>query len=132
MFEIIHDAKRLNVVFKTAVIAQQSIQSLFTGMAERRMTQIVRQRDRFGQQRVDTDSHREHPGEAGDFQRMGQSRAVVISLRIDEHLRFVLKSAKGGATGHATPILFEGTTFRLMGGFLGVNPSESLIVSDCE
>src|ERR1019366_8962593 len=48
VLELIDGAQRLQVVFEAAVLAHAFIQRVLAGMTERRMAEIVRQRDRLG------------------------------------------------------------------------------------
>jgi hypothetical protein len=39
---------------------------------------------------------------------MGQPRAEVITLMVDEHLRFVLQAPEGGSVDDAVPVPLKG------------------------
>ena len=65
-------------------------------MAERRVAEVVGQRQRLGQVLVEPELAGQRAGDLGDFQRMGQPGAVVIALVEHEHLGLVLEPAEGG------------------------------------
>ena len=49
LLEFIHHAQRLQVVLEAAVFAHAFVQRILPGMAERRMAEVVREADGFGQ-----------------------------------------------------------------------------------
>ena len=93
------DAQRLRVVVEAAEAAEACVERALAGMAERRMAEIVRQRQRLGEVLVEPERAGERAGDLRDFQRMGQPGAVVVALVIDEHLRLVRQPAEGGWNG---------------------------------
>ena len=95
IFEQLHHAQALLVVLEPAVLAHAFRQHLLAGMPERRMPQVVRQRDRFGQILVERKRARDRAADRGDFDRMRQPRAQMIAGPIEENLRLVFEPAKG-------------------------------------
>ncbi len=65
-------------------------------MAERRVAEIMHQRDGLGEILVAAQRPGQRAGDLGDLDRVGQPRAVVIALMRDEHLRLVLEATKRG------------------------------------
>ena len=59
-------------------------------MPEWRMAEIVGQRNGFGQIFVGLKRPRDAPGDLRDLQAVGQARAIVIALMVDEDLRLVV------------------------------------------
>ena len=76
-------------------------------VSEGRVSEVVGQRNRFRQILV----HPERPGNRAsdlrDFQRVRQPRAVVIALRVEEHLGFVLQAPKRAGVQHAVAVFLE-------------------------
>ena len=81
----------LRVVIKAAIGRHQRRQRVFTGMAERGVAKIMRQRYRFGQIGVQAQHPRNCARHLRDFNRMGQAGAVVIPFMFHKHLRFMFQ-----------------------------------------
>ena len=79
-------------------------------MAERRVPQIVRQRDRFHQIFVQAQIARQRTADLRHFQTMGQPRAEQIALVVEEHLRLVLEPAECRRVDDAVTVTLEFTT----------------------
>ena len=89
VLEHVDDAQALLVVAEPA--GHEPVDHALAGVAERRMAEIVAERDRLGQLLVQA----QHLGDAArdlrDLERVRQPRAVVIAGRREEHLRLVLE-----------------------------------------
>ena len=99
--------KRLRIVIEPAMGLQAGIQRPLAGMAERRMAEIVGQRQRFRQILVETELPGQRAGDLRHFQRVGQPGAVMIAFVEHENLRLVLQAAKGGGMNHPVAIAPE-------------------------
>ena len=90
-------------------------------MAERRMAEIVRERQRLGQVLVEAERARERAGDLGNLERMGQPGAEMVALVEDEHLGLVGEPAEGAGVDDAVAVAAEGVA----GGArrLGVEPA---------
>ncbi len=77
-------------------------------MAERRMAEIVGERQRLGQVLVEAERARQRARDLRHFERVGEPRAVVIALVEDEDLRLVLEPAEGGRMDDAVAVAPEG------------------------
>ena len=93
--QLSHNLDGLGVVIKAAVGRQQGMQCILARMPERRVTQIMGQRDRLGQFPIQTQSTGNRPRHLGHLNRMGQTRAIIIALVLHENLRLVLQPPKG-------------------------------------
>ena len=102
-----HDAQRLRIVVEAAMGLQAVIQRPLAGMAERRMAEVVRQRQRFREVLVEPELPGQRAGDLRHFQRMGQPGAVVIALVEHEHLGLVLQPAERGGMDHPVAIAPE-------------------------
>ena len=65
-------------------------------MAERRMAEVVRQRQRFREVLVEPELPGQRAGDLRHFERMGQPGAIMVALVEHEDLGLVLEAAKGG------------------------------------
>jgi iron-sulfur cluster assembly accessory protein len=101
------DAQGLRVVVEPAVSLQAGIQRPFAGMAERRMAEVVRQRQGFRQILVQPELPGQRAGNLRDFEGVGQPGAVMIAFVEHEYLGFVLQAAKGGGMDHPVAIAPE-------------------------
>ena len=71
---------------------QDRAQAFFAGVAERRVPQVMAERDRLGQVLVEPQRARHRPGDLRDLERVRQPGAVVVALRREEDLRLVLEA----------------------------------------
>ena len=104
LFELVDDAQRLQIVLEAAVRAHAFVERVLAGVPERRVAEIVREADRFGQRFVELQCARDRAGDLRDFDRVREPRAVQIALVIDEHLRLVDQAAKGGGMDDAIAV----------------------------
>ena len=112
----VHHAQALLIVLETAGV--DVVERALPGMAEGRVPQIVAQGDRLRQILIQTQGARHGPREAVDLQRVGQARAVVVPLRLEENLGLVLEAAEGFRVRDAVDIPLEaGTDLTLRLGF---------------
>ena len=86
---------------------QAAIQRPLAGMAERRMAEVMRQRQRLGQILVEAELPGQRAGDLRHFKRMGEPGAVMIPLMEHEHLGFVLQAAECGGVDHPVAIAPE-------------------------
>ncbi len=128
------DAQGLGVVVEAAMGLQAGIERALAGMAERRMAEVMRQRQGFREILVETELPGQRAGDLRHFQRVGQPGAVMVALVEHEYLGFVLQAAKGGGMDHPVAIAPEraaGLARRLVEqppaaavGIAGIEPSE--------
>ena len=76
-------------------------------MPERRVAEIVTERNGFGQFFVQPQHLRDGPRDLRHFERVCQTRAVVIASRREEHLRLVLQSPEGLRVNDAVAIALK-------------------------
>ena len=84
-------------------------------MSERRMAEIVGERQRFGEVLVEAERARERAGDLRDFERVGEPRAVMIAFVIDEHLRLVRQPPERGRMDDAVAVAPESVAGRAGG-----------------
>ncbi len=92
VLEHVHDPQALFVVTEPA--GHEPVDDALTGVAERRMAEIVTERDGLGELFVQPQHFRDAARDLRDLQRVGETRAVVIAGRRKKHLRLVLEPAK--------------------------------------
>ena len=118
-----HDAQALDVVLEPSVILHALVKRVLPGVPERRVPQVVAQCQNLAEVLVEA----EHPGDrAGDLRRLHavrQARAVVITLVIDEHLRFVFEPAERRGVNDTVPVALKAGAVGMLR--LVVNPSEA-------
>ena len=97
VLEHVHDAQALLVVVEPA--RHELVEHALAGVAERRVPEVVAERDRLGQLLVQVQHFRDGARDLRDLERVRQPRAVVIAGRREEHLRLVLQPAERLASG---------------------------------
>ena len=105
--ELGDDAQRLRVVIEAAEAAERFVERALAGMPERRMAEVVRQRQRLGEVLVEAERARQRAGDLGDFQRVGEPGAVVVALVVDEHLGLVRQPPEGAGMDDAVAVAPE-------------------------
>ncbi len=120
-----HHPQRLRVVIEAAESTQALVKRPFTSVAERRVTEIVSQRQRLGQVLVKVKGAGERTCNLRHFERVGQARSIVIALVEHEHLRLVLEPAKGRRMDDAVAIAAEGVA--VFAGRLRVKPPPAFV-----
>ena len=96
LLELCHEPQRLRVVIEAAIGLHAGVQRALAGMAEWRMAEVVRQRQRLGEVFVQPQDTRAGAGNLRHFQRVRQAGAVMVALMGDENLGFLLQAAEGG------------------------------------
>ena len=93
-FNCIHDAQTLLIMMKAE--AANRIERTLACVSERRMTQVVTERNRFRQIFVQVEASRNRPRNLRHFKRMRQSGSVMIPFGRKENLCLMFQSAKCG------------------------------------
>ena len=103
-----HHAQRLRVVVEAAEAGEAPIERALAGMAERRMAEVVAERERLGQILVEPERAGERAGDLGHLQRVGQPGAEMVALVEHEHLGLVGEPAERGGMDDAVAVAAEG------------------------
>ena len=101
----IHYPQTLLIVAEAA--GMNPVQSAFSGVAKGSMAEIVPERDGLGEILVQLQRPAHGTGQTADFQGMGQTGAIVVSLRLEENLGFVLQTPEGLAVGDPVHIALK-------------------------
>jgi hypothetical protein len=108
-FEPHHHPQAMSIVIKAAVALQGGIERFLASMAEWRMAEVVRERERFGEVFIEAERASDDPGDLGNLQAMSQSDPVVIAIGRDENLGLVTQTAKGNRMNDAVAVALIGT-----------------------
>ena len=99
-----HDAQALGIMVEAANRLHRLVQRILAGMAERRMAEVVSQRNRLDQILVKRQRPRQRPRDLRHLQAVRQPRAVMVALVIDEHLRLMDEPAERGRMHDAVAV----------------------------
>jgi len=111
-------AERLGIPFESPVGFHEAVQGAFSGVAERRVTEVVGEAGRFDEVAVDEVVRGEEGAGAfefgadaaadlGDLDGVGQSRAVEVVFAGEEDLSFALEPAEGRGVDDAVAVDLE-------------------------
>src|SRR5665213_1446332 len=101
------DAQRLVVMRKAAVLAHGLVERLLAGMAEGRVAEVMRQRQRLGEMLIQAQRPRQAARDLRHFEAVRQPGAVVVALVIDEDLGLVLQTPEGRRMDDAVAVALE-------------------------
>ena len=103
----VDDAQALLVVVESAGRGSRSSSALFAGVTERRVAEVVPERDRLGELLVEPQHLGDRPRDLRHLERVREPRAVVVAVRREEHLRLVLQPAERLAVDDAVAVALE-------------------------
>ena len=95
-------------VVEAAVFFHQARQHDFPGMAERRMTQVVRQADGLAQVFVATQGAGKGAADLSHFDGVSETCAVIVAFVVDKDLCLVFHATKGPGVDDAVAVALEG------------------------
>ena len=113
--QLCHHTQGLGIVIKAAKIGHGFRQSVLARMPEGRMAEIVGERAGFGQILIHLQRPRQGPGDLGDFQRVGQARAIRIAFMGDKDLGLFLEPPEGAGMDDAVAVALEGAAHGALG-----------------
>src|SRR5690349_5623500 len=94
-------------MLETAVFAHAFRKHFFAGMPERRMPEVVRKRDGFGQVFIKAQGPRDSAANRRDFDGVGEARAQMIARAVEKNLGLVLETTKCARMNNPSPIALE-------------------------
>src|SRR5206468_2646909 len=94
--ELGDDAEALGVVVEAAVDRHGLVEGALAGVSERRMAEVMGKRQGLGKVLVELQGPRQSPRDLRHFKGMGEPRAVVVALVVEEDLRLFLEAAESG------------------------------------
>ena len=89
------------------MLGERLVERPLPGMAERRVAEVVSERDGLGKVLVQAQGASDGARDPRRLERVCEPRAVVISLWIDEDLRLVLQAPEGLAVDDAVAVALE-------------------------
>ena len=94
LFQFLDNAQAVPVVLETAMPFHQAREHRFALVAERRMPEVVRQRNGLRQVLIQPQRAGDVARDGGDFNGVREARAQVIAGAVEKNLRFVFEPAK--------------------------------------
>ncbi|SUE42435.1 Uncharacterised protein [Ralstonia mannitolilytica] len=107
LFQPVHHQQALQVVLETAVRLHAIVERILACVAERRVAQVVRERDGLHQVFVQPQAARDRPGDLRHLKAVRQARAKQVALVVDEDLCLVFEPPEGRAVDDAVAIALE-------------------------
>src|SRR5262249_4618532 len=101
------------------------VQGLLAGMAERRVAEIVREREGLGEVLAEPQRARNRARDLRDFEAVRQARPIMVALVIDKDLRLVLEAPEGARMDDAVAVALERRAHRMLG--LGMEPAAAFL-----
>ena len=101
----------MGIVVKPAELAQGVVQRFLSGMAKRRMANVMGKAQCLCQILVEPQRAGNDAADLRDLQAMGQADAVMVPVRSDEHLGLVTQAAEGNRMNHPVAVALEGAAW---------------------
>ena len=120
-FERGDDAHRLGVVVEPAIGFHQRIERILACMAEGGVAEVMRQRHRLGQFRIQAQRSGDGAGDLRHLDRMGQAGTEIIALMLDEDLGLVFQPPEGRGMDDPVAVALKARAERAFG--LGIEPA---------
>ena len=110
---------------KAAVFFHDFLQAAFSGMAERRVAEIVVEGDGFAEFFIEVKAFAKRAGDLRDFNAVGQAGSVVFALMIGKDLRFAVQTAKSRGVNQSVTVALKRRADDI--GKIGVKPAAALV-----
>lgn len=111
LFQFVDHAQALQIVLEAARLRRQlahaGVELVLPGMAERRVPQIMRQRDGLGEILRNPQAARQRARDLGHFQAVGQAGAEQVAFVVDEDLGLVFQAPERIGMDDAIPVALE-------------------------
>ena len=104
LLDFLDDPQALAVVFEAAAVLHQAVQRGFTPVPERRVAQVMGQRDGLGQIFIQQERPSDIPRNGRDLHRVRQARAQVIARAVQKNLGLVFQPAESARMNDAVAI----------------------------
>jgi len=96
LLELLHNVERVEVVVKAcAVGAEEIVKHVFAGVAERRMADVMDEREGFGEIGVESKGSGDGAGDLRNLKSVGETVAEMVGVASGEDLSFRFQAAKG-------------------------------------
>jgi hypothetical protein len=131
LLEVLDDAERVKVVVEAqAVPLQAAVEGALAGVAERRMTDVVDQRESFSEIFVEVEGFGDFASDLGDFHRVREARAEMVGRTRSEDLRFTGEAAESSSLNDALAVALEGRAVWVRRGWMIAQEQRAVAVSD--
>src|SRR4029077_8356583 len=108
LLKVFHNAQRMKVVVEEkSMLVHRGVESFFSGMSERRMADVMYQRESFGKVSVEPECSGNGARNLGHFEGMCQTIAEVVRVAAREDLGLGLKPAKSAGVYHTIAVALE-------------------------
>src|SRR5580704_8744926 len=105
LFELFDDVERVQIVIETlAMFAHAQVELLFAGVAEGRMTDVMDQREGFGQIGIEFEGASYGACDLRDFKSVREAIAEMIGIACGENLCFGVQTAKRAGVNYAIAV----------------------------
>ena len=106
--EVFDDAQRVQVVIEEeAVRAHGGVERFLSGVAERRMADVVHQGERLDQVDIQAELRRDGAGDLRDLNGVGQAIAEVVGVAAGEDLGLGFEAAKSAGMDDAVAVALK-------------------------
>jgi len=107
--EVVNDAQSLEIVVKEfAVVLHGGIKCTLAGVTEGGMSDVVDERQGFGEIDVEVERGGDSAGDLCDLHGVGEARTKMVGVAAREDLRLVLQPAEGAGVNDAITVALEG------------------------
>ena len=113
--ESIHHPQHLGVVAEAAVLPHEVVQGHLPPVTEGRVPEVVPQGEGLAEGLVEAQGASDAARDLADLQAVGQARAVVVPLLVEEHLRLVHEPAERRGVRDPIAIALVGGPHRIRG-----------------
>src|SRR5271165_6625803 len=108
LFEVLDDTECVKIVVKAeAVFPHGGVEGALSGMAKRRMADIVDQRQGFGQVLIQAQGTGRGARDRRDLESVGETAAEVVGVAVGENLGFASHAPERAGVSHASAIALE-------------------------
>ncbi len=107
LFQLINHAQALQVVFEAAMTGHAFIEGILPGVTERRMAQVMRQRNGFHQVFIEPQRTGHRAPQLRHLQRVRETCAKQVALVVEKYLGFVHQTPKRRAVHDAVAVTLE-------------------------
>ena len=95
------------MVEELAMLAHQQVERALAGVPERRMSNVVHQRQRLGQIYIQVELRRDGARDLRDLDGVGQASAKVVGVTAGEDLCLVFQTAKGARVNNTVAVTLK-------------------------
>ena len=86
---------------------ERGAERILSRVAERRMTEVMGEAERFGEVLVEAERPSHGPPDLRDLEAVGQPHPIVVPVRRDEHLRLVTQAAECDGVDQSVAVALE-------------------------